>query len=563
MNKKGIKNLINIIFITILLTVGLFIFFKPIITSGFKYSQSDSGDTILNNFFLEHSFKSIFNPQYLGNGWSSLFFYPQQKAMAYGDILWGSAPIYWLARAFFTPGTAFQLWMIIVSILNFLSFYLLARNLKINTWFAGFGSFLFAFCIPRSIQIGHQQLLPQFYSVLALLFFIKFIDQKKFKYFILFAVFIYLQLLAGIYLGWFFVLAILILILTTCFYYRDKTIFKLFFNFKTLAVWVVLAILLIATFFPYYQAQQEVGRRPYTVIQTMLPRVNSYLSIISDSLLYKFYPDKIKTANEKLPMRGEHYLFLGLSIYLILVISIVAFIFIRKKSNSKYPWPPIFIISLTVFFFITLISLVIPSTSYSLWINVYNFVPGAGAIRAITRIWTISYLFLFLAVALLVSTVYQATKSKILKISLLTLALLSCLEQINLKPYYFDKLKEQKIQEQIDTTIYNLTANNKVDAFYIRWSEGEREFYDYQIKAMWTSLNLNIPTINGYSGKEPLGYQSSRNPMSNEQIISWINYINKKTKPTNILVLDSSIKNDIFYIDKIEIIETELNKCEK
>lgn len=557
MHKKRTEKLISAVFILVLLAAGLFIFFKPTITSGFRYMQSDSGDTIFNNLLLEHSFKAIFDKQYLGTIWSPLFFYPLQNAITYCDNLWGSAPIYWLTRILFSPETSFQLWMLVISALNFISFYLLARSLKINIWFAGFASFLFAFCIPRSIQIGHQQLLPQFYSIFALLFLIKFFDKKKFKYFIFFEIFIYLQLLAGIYLGWFFVLATAIFILVFALYRKDKSIFKLLFNYKVIGALFGLLVCLVATFIPYYKTQEKAGRQSYSNIKVMLPQINSYLSVVPSALFYKIYPKQIQTANEKLPMRNEHFLFIGLSIYLLLLTSIVALIVIRKKPIVKDKWPPIFLISIIVFIIITLVSLFISSINYSFWRNIYNFVPGSGAIRAVTRIWTVSYLFLLLAIFVLASDVYRKTSSKILKIVLLVLALLSCLEQINLKPYYFTKDTEQKIQRQINSAILKAEAYNKVDAFYIRWAPGERDFYDYQIKAIGASIDLNIPTINGYGGREPRGYQIIRYAMTNGQIIDWINSNSESRESKNILILDSVILDNNFFVDHAEVVNTE------
>lgn len=557
MNKITKKLLFERIFIATLLLLGIFVFFKPIINSQFHFSQSDIGDSVLNNFLLEHSYQVVFNPSYKATAWSPIFFYPQPNVLAYGDNLWGVAPFYWMVRFFCAPETSFQFWMVIMAVLNFFAFYLLARSLKIINWFAGFGSFLFAFCLPRISQLGHQQLLPQFYSVLALLFLFKFFENKKFKYLILFEVCVYFQMLAGIYLGWFFLLAVPVLILLQILYSGDKLIFKAFFNLRVLASICTLFFCLAFTFFPYYTAQNELGKRPYQEIETMTPRIISYLSVDQNSIFYKFYPEKIKTASESLPMRHEHLLFLGIFIFLLLLSSVVGLFYIKKEDAKKYSCPVNFVITFGVFIFITLISIRIPFTEYSFWINIYNFVPGAGAIRALTRIWLVSYLFLFLAVMILASIVYQKTKSKYLKILLLILGLLACLEQVNLNPSYFDKLLQQNIQKQIDQAISYEIQNNKVDAFYLRWSLNDPGlFYDYQLKAMWASLHLNIPTVNGYSGQQPrFYYKSIRFAMFNEEIIRWIRYSNPYLDNQKILVLDSSIVDGNFKVEKAEIIE--------
>lgn len=552
-NKKTRNNLLRVLFIVGLLAFGVFIFFRPIISSGFRYSQQDTGDSVLNNLFLEHSFQVVFNHSYLGTAWSPLFFYPQKNILAYSDNLWGSAPVYWLARAFSAPGTAFQIWMIIVAVLNFLAFYLLARSLKINTWFSGFGSFFFAFCLPRLGQVGHQQLLPQFYSALALFFLFKFMESRKLKHFLFFEACVYLQVLAGIYLGWFLMLSISLLILVSAFFYKDKFSLRSFLNYRILiSVFAFFAVLAI-TLFPYYSAQKQIGSRSYDEVKTLIPSVYSYINISSSSVFYNLYPAGIKTVTEDLPIKYENYLSLGFFICLLLLVSVVGFFFIRKRSPDKPPWPPSFVIGLTLFAIVTLMSLRLPFTDYSFWVNIYNFIPGAGAIRVVARIWTISYLFLFLAIMGLASAAYSRSSSKAFKILLVALGLIACLEQIDPKPRYFDLVKEGAIQARIEQAVSGVMEKNKIDAFYLRWGENQF-FFDYELKAAWASVHLNIPTIDGYTGNLPVGYKSLFEPLSDRDISDWLRLKGKPSLSQRILVLDSSVDGGIFTIDKTTIL---------
>jgi len=552
-DNKRLKALLAGFFLAILLASGIFIFFRPIISSGFQYSQSDIGDTVIINYFLEHSFQTVFNQSYRATAWSPLIFYPQQDVLAYSENLWGSEPVYWAMRILFSPETSFQLWMIIISILNFLAFYILARSLGINKWFAGFGSFLFAFCLPRASQVGHQQLLPQFFSVLALLFFWRFVKTKKFINFVFFEAFVYLQLLAGIYLGWFFLLSLAPLLLVTVFWRRNESLLKLFLNRKTLASTLIFLLITAATFMPYYRAEKELGGRSFAEVQSMMPSVDSYVNVVSDSIFYGLYPSQMKAATQNLPMRHEQYLFLGLFFYLLLFVSAASYFIARKKSGGILPWPPIFIASISVFVFITAISIRIPFTDFSFWVYIHRYVPGAGAIRALARIWTVSYLYFFIAAMTLASAAYLKTASKMIKICLIALGLLACIEQIVLNPEYFNKLKQEAIQEQIDAAVNSVAQKYQIGAFYLRWPVGEY-FAAYQSKAAWTSLHLNLPTINGYSGNEPIGYKSVREPMSDNEIIGWL--ASRKQKPAieAIAVLDASFDNGILSINKTEII---------
>ncbi len=569
-NKKVIRS----VFVIALLLAGLFFFFRPTLTSGFLRMQSDVGDTMFNNYLLEHSFRTVFDNNYKASSWSPAFFYPQQEALVYADNLWGAAPIYWLARIFSSPETSFQLWLIVITILNFLSFYLLARRLRAESWVAGVGAFLFAFCLPRSAQLGHQQILIQFFSVLALWSLVSFIEIKKFKYFILFLVFVYLQVLAGIYLGWFLFLALAVMALVALSYYWDKKIFLLFFSIKAIIGWFFLFLSLAATFYPYYLIKQDIGPWSYVGVKSMTPRLTSYFSVDSGSIFYDLYPASMKTAAAALPMPHEHRLFLGFFFIAWIGLSLVAFIIIKRKQrffNSAkkgiYDWPPLIIVSAGSFLLISAISLYIPLIDFSFWRYIYEFVPGAGAIRAVSRIWTASYLFLFLLVVILVSEVYRRTELKAFKVILIIIGLLVCLEQINLSPSSFDKLAEKRIRQQLAQEITSLTSDNEISSFYVRWPEEEKaNFYDYQLKAMWTGMELGLPTINGYSGRTPIGYKYFELPMNNCELGYWLVWHNKLPKKEKVLVLEAEINNKELIINKTEILDGSyliylINRC--
>src|SRR5439155_20638717 len=112
------------------------------------------------------------------NLWDQPFFFPTTNAGAYSDILLGSAPVYWLFRMVrFEPDTAFQLWMVAVLLLDFVSMLLFLRNcVGLGLLSSALGAFLFAFGSPRLAQLGHQQLLPQFFTMFGLYGLFRFFD---------------------------------------------------------------------------------------------------------------------------------------------------------------------------------------------------------------------------------------------------------------------------------------------------------------------------------------------------------------------------------------------------
>jgi hypothetical protein len=135
------------------------------ILSGFDLIQTDPGDTRFNNYILEHGYCWIIGDNAHRNFWNPQIIFPATNTTAYQDIILGAAPICWLFRAFTLPyDTSFQLWMMTVCALNFfLTFLLLRRGFGLSIIASCGGAYVFAFGGIRISQLGHQQLLPQFY----------------------------------------------------------------------------------------------------------------------------------------------------------------------------------------------------------------------------------------------------------------------------------------------------------------------------------------------------------------------------------------------------------------
>src|SRR5687768_1748130 len=83
----------------------------PTVLSGLRLIQTDLGDTRLNMYLLEHSYRWVRGEPSHGDFWSPPFFYPAHNTAAYTDLLLGAAPLFWAWRVLgAVPDTAFQLW---------------------------------------------------------------------------------------------------------------------------------------------------------------------------------------------------------------------------------------------------------------------------------------------------------------------------------------------------------------------------------------------------------------------------------------------------------------------
>ncbi|MEL6553435.1 MAG: hypothetical protein AAFQ63_08250 [Cyanobacteria bacterium J06621_11] len=526
--KKSLPELPTLLSLVIFCGIGVVMMYHSTIFSGFSRMQTDIGDTRLNNYFLEHSFQWLINRDYTGGLWAPSFFHPATDVLAYSDNLFGAAPVYWLFRVVAPAPLAFQLWMIAVSVLNFLCFFWLLKYLKVSNWFSNLGAFLFAFGLPRVVKIGHQQLLPQFFTPIVLIAIFSFIKQPKRKTFISLLVFSYLQILAGIYLGWFLLFSLPFLFLFAYLLNRPAWIGLLKF-WRVRKVFLLSSVLgwLIATgltLWPYLERSRAYGGRTYAEIDTMLPRLASWFSFPDQSILRPIFakvpllPNVYSAAFSDIPILHEHHMYMGLTLLLGALGCTIALI--RKKSGLVGSQLWIAQTCLFTFAAIFLVSLRLPM-GVSLWRLVFEVVPGASAIRAVTRIWTMAYCYLLIAVCLWADQFFGRAiaphKKRFQTLSLLCLFV--ALEQTTFNQFSFEKAPINQDVADIEALI-----TNECDLAYLSFSpdDPDRPFYSQQLSAMWAGIQANVPVINGYSGGQPETYPNIDQPMTTEAVVSWL-----------------------------------------
>ncbi|MGV0025844.1 hypothetical protein [Phormidesmis priestleyi] len=396
---------------------------------------------------------------------------------------------------------------------------------------SAFGGFLFAFGMPRAAQIGHQQLLPQFFTPLAFLFAWNFIKKPTNRRFIPFLSFTYLQILASIYLGWLFLFSLLIFF-PVAFSLSQKARVDAVSYFKShyqvaiasLLVWFALLFLLLN---PYLEIGKVVGYRSFSSVSQMLPRLVSWLTPPEGSPWLVL----LAPLSKDLPMMGEHRLFMGLTI--VLLTGFVAHLVITKSSllepDRRLLIKACLITSLVIFV------LSLSLFDYSLWELVYTVVPGAKAIRAVARICLFFYFYLLIGVLLGLDSFLRMTiaqkKSRIALIC--AVCLLGMSEQIILNPYSFEKAplinREAELQELM---------SQGCDVAYVFTSEKKLNWIE-QTSAMWAGMRTNIPIVNGYSGWTPRSYNYVVERQGFPGLIKWLQgrfqgrlcYISEKTEP--------------------------------
>lgn len=521
--KNLINNLAKLLFYILICGLGVYMAFYPTLSSGFALMQENPGDTRLNNYFLEHSFQLFTNINYIGDLWSPQFFYPYGQVLTFSENLFGSAPIYWLFRFFSPAELAFQLWMIAVCVLCFFSFIILMSRYKVNPILSALGAFLFAFSMCRVAKIGHQQLLPQFFTPLVFLIGWEFFRQPNRKRFALFLLLVYLQVLSSIYLGWFLLFSLIILLIVGL--KIDRNSLDRLMNYGRRDAKGVFVIglswlgIMSLTLLPYIKIKSVLGGSPYSQVDQILPRFSSWFSVPPGSI-WSFL---LSWVSRDLPYVWEHYLFGGLTIIFLTIITI--YTVIKHKTIFTFERELLIKVCLLVFIIIFVLSLRLPF-GISLWRIIYELVPGGSAIRAVTRIWTIAYFYLLIAIMLCFDSIF---KSVLLvnfsrPVSILTLIILCILGISEQKLSNLASYEKEPLLKEVTEIRYLMEKD--CDIAYLHFSP-EKVYYVEQLSAMWAGIQANIPVINGYSGYAPPKYGDVSQSMNTSQIIDWLKVFQK------------------------------------
>ncbi|MBE9030893.1 hypothetical protein IQ266_14245 [filamentous cyanobacterium LEGE 11480] len=534
------------LFYSLIGILGLYLLFPQTLRSGLLMIPGDAGDGRLNNYFLEHSFQWISNPNYRGSLLSPIFFYPQPTVLPYSENLFGTAPIYWLFRQITEPVKAFTLWMFALSFLNFGAMVFTLRRWQIHPVIASLGGWLFAFSLNRAVRLTHAQLIPQLFTPLALLSLWHFLTRPSKKAFCGLLIFSYWQILSGIYLGWFlfFSMALLSVLTLVLVPQSRKNIYRFCQQSTRLVVvgsglWLSGLVLLL---YPYVQVGQVFGKRSYAEVTSMLPRLASWFVTPAQGTIWSAISAPF---SQGLPALHEHQIFLGGVTY---ILSAWTLYIVLRPPNwitpDRYQAIRVFFGAAVLMF---LISLIWPNGS-SAWVGVYRFVPGASAMRVVTRIASLIQVNLLIANLLVLDSFFKAQRYRRLAQALLLSGLLSIaiFEQHTTLAYVYhqdeilpqEQALEQVLQQRCQVAYYALPtvlkqASTGGDLVFPKYSAPYPVSYTghlsprliwilAQVSVMWSSLNANVPIINGYSGHIPPTFPRTEANWSVAHTLTWL-----------------------------------------
>ncbi|MEP7067089.1 MAG: hypothetical protein ABI889_13720 [Gemmatimonadota bacterium] len=494
--------------------VGLLLQFHPMLLSGLHRMQSDWGDTRLNNYILEHGYRWLLGFPGHERFWSPPVFYPAPNTAAYSDVLLGVAPFYWLWRVTgFAPDTSFQLWMLTIATLNFVSaFVLFSRGFRIRPIASVIGAMLLSFAAERTAQVIHAQLIAHFYIAIAILAVLEIfraepelragvmIVQRRTAWVFALAAATAAQLYSSFYYGWFLIFALAIAALWALVRpgTRRRVLLTARANLGALAGAALASLLALAPLVSHYlEAQRQVGTRSFALVETMLPRLESWAYMGPSSWLYGWIA--ALSGFRDLPMEHEQRLGLGV---VTVMCAATGLWMARRRRDVQFA----VIVPLTM----ALLATEWPG-GFTLWHAAYLYVPGAGALRAVSRIGVALLIPASLGVALLIESLARTlrippsrTAMRLRQRDRLRRALIAAMvtgvivvEQVQ-EPRSYDKSEGRARVARVANGI-----GAGCQLFLYTTTGGDDDPWNYHADAMWASMERGIPTINGYSGNEP------------------------------------------------------------
>ena len=477
--------------------VGMLLAFYPVLFSGFTHVSGDLGDARLLNYLLEHGYRWLLRRPAHHDLWSPPFFYPERNVGAYSDILLSAGPCYWPWRLLgCSPESAFQLCLMMLVTLNYLSFYLLAaRCLRLPSLPAAFGAFLFAFASPRLVHMVHLQLHVHFYTVACVYALCRRLGDGpsllgKRVWIAVFFLGIVGQFYGSFYLGWFLGMGLLVSLLWALpsADFRAR-LGRLLREYPwSVVFWGLLAALALADLgWHYLRAARSAGYHDPDLLRWGIPYLTSWWSRGRESWfnltnglvalgVLKFNPWPV----------GEHALGLGPFTYALVFVGL-------WQLRRCRPVRVLLGAALTLF---VCVSAVAPGVS--LWQHLAPYLPAGSALRAVCRLG----LLLLIPAALCAAWAMKGLSERRPWLALV-LVLLCVLEQGRTLSAFDREEHRRRVAE----VAVQISPGSR--AFLAVPEEPlESDVYSCRlhIDAMWASLETTIPTVNGYSGKMPLGW---------------------------------------------------------
>jgi len=468
---------------------SLLLALHTLLASGLQRVPGDPGDVRFVHYCIEHTWAWLAGHPLHRRFWDLPFFFPAPDTGAYSDVLLGVAPPYWVFRALGAGSEgAYVGWLLCSTALNAaVATWLFRGALGVRWLAAATGGVLVAAGAPRVHLINHPQLICTYWLLAAVGFGVMALrapgTRRARVAWVLGGVAAAAQAWASYYLWWFlaFGAAIAFLVGLALGSTRPRVLDALRRDWPAIAVAGALSLLLVLPLFrAWWNAAQAVGLRDARDV--FLARGQSWLNIGPDSW---WWGALVRSSPGMRYQTNEQQYGIGL-----LTTVAVAFGFWRARHRGG-----VVVLGLTAVLLLLLATQVGPWRAAAPWNVVYALVPGARGIRAVPRVGLVLLVAWGAGLALAVDALARSRPR------LAAVLVLLCVAEQGVADRSFvpalDRERVNRIAREVPPSCAAF--------FYSPPPDGWPPWHA-QIDALWVADEARVPTVNGYSGNSPPGW---------------------------------------------------------
>jgi hypothetical protein len=494
------------------LAFGTYQTFYPSFDSGFARTQTEHGDSMLNHYLLENSWLAVSDPNYCGSVVSPPCFYPERYTLWYTEHLLGIMPVYWAIRCVLPYDLAYDWWQILVDALNFAAFAVVIRWLRGPHILAILGGYLWAYALVNIDQIKHQQLIPRFWMPFAAYYAWSFTLIPTTRALARMLGFAFLQCLICVYTGWFLVAGLgVFLPLAIAFRPGAKEEIKRFVRenrSKLIRIAGIWFGALVIAFTPYIIVNWGMMRL-YQDCYELVPTPSAWWAGPPGSRWQK------TIAPFRKQVSSECVLFCGFGIYIVIYAAYIHLFALRRfRRSAEMTLAAGALLTAAIWVLITLTP---NDGGPSLW-QIVRYIPGGTAIRCVSRVSVVVYLFGFLGSLVWLNAVTAHLRPLARAIVLGSIASVVIFEQTGYRPPSFEKVDFYPIADRSAAELRGADVGYVLPKYTDTKGQVFTEEFG-EVLGMWAGLRANVPVVNGYSGRWPRGWEP---PTSDEMYHKWL-----------------------------------------
>jgi len=518
--------------------LGLAIFHGPHLASGLQLIPGDELDARFVAYVAEHVYQAALGNTSLP---SPAFYFPRTGVLGYSDVHLLIAIPYSILRTIgldilSAAGGA----IIVLTIATWLATFLLLQvGLGFTPIAALVGGFMFAFSSPKLNQMSHPLhqalvLIPAMAWCL-----VRFLeaagegrDRSAWRALGLFSLLFQLQLWTSFQIAWIWAFELAIVTAIAALRRAPRLACRRWVESHGRGVCFLLLanVVALAPFLALHApVALEYGFREWSTVDASLPRPSSYL-LMGNSFLWRAASNRL-AYRVQLPLSWEQHLGLGIIGNVALVTSFawsVLQLAIGEPTSLVQPRTPDGrrqIVMLACLGSLSLFVLTLRIGDASPWRWVWEFLPGAAAIRTVSRYVLVSSLgvSLFLAYAIDVAIArLAAARSLTRRLGAIALAVMAfglVAEQVG-GPSSFDRSSSES---RVAGLVEALKAHPECSVFAIPPADRGVWGGPLQVDAMLASIETGRPTVNGYTSWAPRGWRlwDLTNPEYAKLVAEW------------------------------------------